>query len=297
VGVLDGKVALVTGAGRGMGRAYALAMADEGARVVVNNRTLTLAEEVVELIRGHGGDAVANGGDVASWDDAGAMVQQAIDAFGQLDVLVNNAGVLRDRMSFNMSEDEWDEVIAVHLTGTFNAGRHAMTHMRERRAGVIINTTSGQQYGGVGQSNYSAAKGGTASLTYTWAMELARYGIRVNCIWPRARTRMTLSTPAAQRQGGLPDAFGDPEHVAPMVVYLASDDADWVTGQVVGIQHDRIWLIQHPKDGAEAFKDGGWSVQDLRERFRATIGRELEPLGQRPRGYRWYDGVRPQDEG
>lgn len=205
----DGKVALVTGAGRGMGRAYALAMAAEGAQVVVNNRTLSLAEEVVAEIEAAGAAAAANGGDVVSFEQAGEMVQQAIDRFGQLDVLVNNAGVLCDRMSFNMSEDEWDEVIAVHLKGTFNTGRHAMTHMRERKSGVIINTTSGQQYGGVGQSNYSAAKGGTASLTFTWAMELARSGVRVNCIWPRARTRMTLGTPAAQRAGGLPDSFGD----------------------------------------------------------------------------------------
>lgn len=296
MGVLDGKVALVTGAGRGMGRAYALAMAAEGAKVVVNNRTLSLAEEVVAEIEAAGGSAAANGGDVVSFEQAGEMVQQAIDGFGQLDVLVNNAGVLRDRMSFNMSEEEWDEVIAVHLKGTFNTGRHAMTHMRERKSGVIINTTSGQQYGGVGQSNYSAAKGGTASLTFTWAMELARSGVRVNCIWPRARTRMTLGTPAAQRSGGLPDSFGDPEQVAPMVVYLASDDADWITGQVVGIQYDRIWLIAHPKDGAEAFQEGGWSVADLRERFRDTIGAELEPLGQRPKGYLWYDGVKPRED-
>lgn len=296
MGVLDGKVALVTGAGRGMGRAYALAMAAEGARVVVNNRTLSLAEEVVGEIEAAGGSAAANGGDVSSFEQAGEMVQQAIDTFGQLDVLVNNAGILRDRMSFNMSEDEWDEVIAVHLKGTFNTGRHAMTHMRERKSGVIINTTSGQQYGGVGQSNYSAAKGGTASLTFTWAMELARSGVRVNCIWPRARTRMTLGTPNAQREGGLPDSFGDPEQVAPMVVYLASDDAGWITGQVVGIQYDRIWLIAHPKDGAEAFQEGGWTVGDLQQRFRDTIGAELEPLGQRPKGYLWYDGVRARED-
>jgi 3-oxoacyl-[acyl-carrier protein] reductase len=295
MGVLDGKVALVTGAGRGMGRAYALAMAAEGAQVVVNNRTVSLAEEVVGEIEAAGGSATANGGDVSAFDQAGKMVQQAIDTFGQLDVLVNNAGVLRDRMSFNMTEEEWDEVIAVHLKGTFNTGRHAMTHMRERQSGVIINTTSGQQYGGVGQSNYSAAKGGTASLTFSWAMELARSGVRVNCIWPRARTRMTLGTPNAQRDG-LPDSFGDPEHVAPMIVYLASDDADWITGQLVGIQHDRIWLILHPKDGPEAFQEGGWTVGDLRERFRDTIGAELEPLGQRPRGYLWYDGVRPRED-
>lgn len=292
--MLEGKVALVTGAGRGMGRAYALALAAAGAAVVVNNRTRALAEEVVAEIAAAGGAAVADSGDVVSWTDAEAMVGLAVERFGHLDIAVNNAGVLRDRMSYNMSEEEWDEVIAVHLKGTFNVGRHAMAHMRERQQGVIINTTSGQQYGGIGQSNYAAAKGGTASLTYSWAMELVRFGVRVNCIWPRARTRMTLGTPAAQRAGGLPDSFGDPEHVAPMIVYLASDHANWITGQVVGIQHERIWLIEHPKDGAEAFLAGGWTAEDLRDRFRTTIGRDLEPLGQRPPPYRWYDGVHPE---
>jgi NAD(P)-dependent dehydrogenase (short-subunit alcohol dehydrogenase family) len=293
--VLDGKVAIVTGAGRGIGRAEALALAAEGARLVVNNRTLELAEQVAAEIRAIGGEAVANGGNVASWQDAEAMVRQAIDTFGGLDILVNNAGVLRDRMSYNMSEADWDEVIAVHLKGTFNCGRHAMTHMIERRSGVIVNTASGAQYGGVGQSNYGAAKGGVASLTYTWAMELARFGIRVNCIWPRARTRMTENIPAVKERGGLPPSFGDPEHVGPMVAYLASDAAAWVTGQVIGIQYDRIWLVLHPKDGPEAFHPGGWTVADLQERFRETIGRELEPLGQRPPGYLWYDGVRPRE--
>jgi NAD(P)-dependent dehydrogenase (short-subunit alcohol dehydrogenase family) len=161
--LLDDKVALVTGAGRGMGRAYALALAAEGARVVVNNRSLALAEEVGAQIRESGGHAVANKGDVASWSDAKGMVEQAVDEFGRLDIVVNNAGILRDRMSHNMSEQEWDDVIAVHLKGTFNVGRHAMTHMIERRAGVIVNTTSGAQYGSIGQSNYGAAKAAIAA--------------------------------------------------------------------------------------------------------------------------------------
>jgi NAD(P)-dependent dehydrogenase (short-subunit alcohol dehydrogenase family) len=295
MGVLDGKVALVTGAGRGIGRAYAIALAAEGARVVVNNRTRSEAEKVVEEIAAEGGAASANGGNVSSWDDAKVMVEQAVSEYGRLDILVNNAGILRDRMSFNMSKDEWDDVIAVHLTGTFNCGRHAMTQMIAQRSGVIINTTSGAQYGGVGQSNYGAAKAGVAGLTYAWAMELARSGIRVNCVWPRARTRMTENIPSVKERGGLPPSFGDPEHVAPLIVYLASDAANWITGQVIGIQYDRIWLVLHPKDGPEAVNPEGWTVANLTSRFRDTIGRELEPLGQRPRGYLWYDGVRSQD--
>ena len=303
MGLLDGKNAVVTGAGRGIGRAYALAMAREGANVVVNDMDVEEAEKVVKEIEGLGAKAVADGNSVASWSGAEAMIQKCVDTFGRIDVLLNNAGILRDRMSWNMSEEEFDAVIAVHLKGTFNCARHAMVHMRAQQSGSIINVTSIAHYGNTGQSNYAAAKGGIASLTYTWAMELSRYGVRVNCISPGARTRMTDSIPDAARQlrsaQGLREEptgprLGEPEEVAPLAVWLASDQANWVTGQIFGLNGDKFNLVAHPKDINISFKPGGWSVQDIVQYARTTVASSLEPVGIGVRTYQWYDGVKPR---
>src|SRR5947208_3261215 len=244
---LSGKVAIVTGAGRGIGRSHALALAAAGAKVVVNDlgggvagegSDATPAQQVVEEIKAAGGEAIANGENVADFAGAGRMVQQAIDELGRLDVLVNNAGILRDRMLVNMTEEEWDAVITVHLKGHFAATRHAAVYWREQskagetvRARVINTSSPSRVFGNVGQANYGAAKGGIASLTLIAAQELARYGVTVNCLAPNARTRMTEETfgeLAAPDEGFDPL---DPANIAPLVVALCADDAQDITGQ------------------------------------------------------------------
>jgi NAD(P)-dependent dehydrogenase (short-subunit alcohol dehydrogenase family) len=243
----EGRGAIVTGAGRGVGRAYALMLAAHGAKVVVNDlggtatgegADLTPAQEVVEEIRQAGGDAIADGADVSDWAQSQAMIQSAIDQFGGLDILVNNAGILRDRMMVNMSEEDWDQVIKVHLKGTFAPSHHAANYWRlESKAGRqrdarIINTSSGSGlFGNIGQSNYGAAKAGIASFTIIVARELSRIGVTVNAIAPRAQTRMTE---------GLREVSGemllrrDPEWIAALITWLASPEAKDVTGRVFG---------------------------------------------------------------
>jgi len=258
------RVAIVTGAGRGLGRQHALMLAAHGAKLVVNDsgggvdgigRDADAASAVVAAIRAAGGEAVANSGDVSDWTDAKAMIQQAIDTFGRLDVLVNNAGILRDRMLTNMAEEEWDAVIKVHLKGTFAPSRHAASYWREASrqapvAGRIINTTSTSGiYGNVGQTNYGAAKAGIAAFTIIAARELKRYGVTVNAISPSAQTRMTEGlrqlTPEQRAQR-------DPKWVSPMVVYLASEQAHDITGRVIQAGVGRIAVCEGWRRGAEA---------------------------------------------
>ena len=257
-GICDGRVVIVTGAGRGIGRAHALAFAAEGARVVVNDIGTALdgrgeattgpAAEVVDAIRAGGGSAVANGDDVADWAGAERLVRTAVDAFGRLDVVVNNAGFVRDRMFVSTSEEEWDAVVRVHLKGHFCVARHATAYWRDRaKAGDkldarIINTSSGAGLqGSIGQSAYSAAKAGIATLTLVQAAELRRYGITANAIAPAARTRMTETVFAemmAKPEHGF-DAMA-PENVAPLVVWLGSPESREVTGQVFEIAGGKL---------------------------------------------------------
>ena len=244
--ICAGRVCIVTGAGRGLGREYALSLARHGAKVVVNDlggsrdgtgSDAGPAQEVVDAIKADGGEAVANTDDISSWDGAAALVRQAVDTFGRLDVLINNAGILRDRMLFSMSEEEWDAVIKVHLKGTFAPSHHAAAYWRDRsKAGEkldarLINTTSvSGLYANVGQSNYGAAKAGIAALTQIAAQELARYGVTANCIAPGALTRLTGDLE------GLSDEIRRnfaPTWVAPVVTWMASPDSADVTGQVI----------------------------------------------------------------
>ncbi|MFL5822998.1 MAG: SDR family oxidoreductase [Solirubrobacteraceae bacterium] len=256
MGALDGRVAVITGAGRGIGREHALLFAAEGAAVVVNDvggdwhgmgSDAGPAHEVVQAIEAGGGRAIANGEDVADFDGAGRLIAAAIEHFGQLDVLVNNAGILRDRFLVNMSADEWDGVIHVHLRGHFCPLRHAATHWRERsKAGeqfdaAVINTASpvGLTLPNLGQVNYAAAKAGIAALTEVAAAELGRYGVRVNCIAPGARTRMTVQTPGLEDMMAEPqnsEAFDrmDPANVSPLVAGLASASCS-VSGEVFSV--------------------------------------------------------------
>jgi NAD(P)-dependent dehydrogenase (short-subunit alcohol dehydrogenase family) len=284
MGLLDGRVVIVTGAGRGIGRAHALAFAAEGARVVVNDIGVGLdgsagespAQQVVDEITAAGGEAVVNGDDVADWTGAQNLIDTAVDTFGGLDVLVNNAGFIRDRMLANTSESEWDAVIRVHLKGHFATLRHAAGYWRRQIKGGavgpddlnarIINTSSGAGLqGSVGQGNYSAAKAGIAALTLVGAAELGRYGITVNAIAPAARTRMTeavfAETMAAPEDGGF-DAMA-PENVSPLVVWLGSVESRGVTGKVFEVEGGLIRVAEGWAHGPQIDKGAKWDPAEL----------------------------------
>ncbi len=279
---LNGKVALVTGAGRGIGRAISMLLAQEGASVVVNDlgtgldgsgADTSVAQQLVDEIKAAGGKAVANTGSVADYDAAGEMIRQAVDSFGKIDIVVNVAGILRDRMIFNMSEAEWDIVTAVHLTGTFNTVRHASALMREQGSGRIINFSSVSAWGSPGQPNYGAAKYGILGFTAVLANSLSRYGITANAILPYATTRMIDSTPRgaqfAQEHGGkMPSELaagteGDPANVAPMVAFLATDEAAGINGQFFGVRGTAISLYSHWELGAVLHSEKRWELSDL----------------------------------
>ena len=281
-GICEGRVVIVTGAGRGIGREEALLFAAEGAKVVVNDYGVDLdgggpksevAESVVEEIKAMGGEAVANGDDVSDWEGSQRLINLAIETFGGLDTLVNNAGILRDRMLVNMTEEEWDAVIRVHLKGTFCTTRWAAAYWRERtKAGEtnvarVVNTSSGSGlYANPGQSNYGAAKSGIASFSQIVAKELGRYGVNVNAIAPGARTRMTMSVPgAAARPEPKPDEFDrrDPANVAPLVVWLGSPAAADVTGQVFNVAGGMIGVAETWKRGPSQDKGDRWSPAEV----------------------------------
>ena len=278
-GICDGRVAIVTGAGRGIGREHSLMLAEQGAKVVVNDLGGSMdgsggdagpAQQVVDEITAMGGEAVANTDDISTWDGAKALIDQAVEHFGRLDVLINNAGILRDRMLTNMSEAEWDAVIQVHLKGTFAPSRHAAAHWRElSKAGEtvdarIINTSSPSGiYGNVGQTNYGAAKAGIAAFTIIAAKELGRYGVTVNAIAPAALTRMTEGLGMGQLEGEMRERMS-PRYIAPIVVYLASPAAANITGRVFDVSGRALsvsegWhrgpTIDMPDDDPQAIAD------------------------------------------
>jgi NAD(P)-dependent dehydrogenase (short-subunit alcohol dehydrogenase family) len=282
-GICKDWVVAITGAGRGIGRSHALAFARQGAKVVVNDlgaevdgtgSSIGPAQEVVDEIRSLGGEAIINGDDVSDWDGAGRFIQSAIDTFGRLDVLVNNAGILRDRMLVNMTIDEWDAVIKVHLRGTFAPTRHAVDHWRARSKGGegvearIINTSSPSGiYGNVGQTNYGAAKAGIASFTVIAAKELGRYGVTVNAISPAAGTRMTdnlnPNRPDSKRADGWDPR--SPDNISPLVVWLGSPLSAGITGRVFNVVGGRVSVAEGWVKGPEATKDGQWDPVELGE--------------------------------
>jgi NAD(P)-dependent dehydrogenase (short-subunit alcohol dehydrogenase family) len=280
-GINDGRVAIVTGAGRGIGRGHALELARQGARVVVNdvggnvdgqNRSAAPADAVVEEIRAGGGEAVASHDDVSEWHGAGRLVQRAVQSFGALDVVVNNAGILRDRMLVNMSMEEWDDVIRVHLRGSFATVRRAADYWRERsKAGRendarIINTTSASGlFGNVGQANYGAAKAGIAALTLIAARELGRYGVTVNAINPGARTRMTEQATPGAYQPVEPGGFdvSDPENIAPFVAWLASPESAGITGRVFSVRGGQIRVLEGWHAGPSVDAGRRWDPAEL----------------------------------
>ena len=293
-GICKGRVAIVTGAGRGLGREHALELARQGAKVVVNDLGTSLdgvveasgpAHDVVDLIRSMGGEAVANGADVADFEQARGLVRQAVDTFGGLDILVNNAGFVRDRMLVNTSEEEWDAVIRVHLKGHFAPLRHAAEYWRaEAKAGRtpearVINTSSGAGLqGSVGQASYSAAKAGIAGLTLVAAHELARYGVTVNAIAPSARTRMTegaFAEAMAAPESGF-DAM-DPANVSPVVAWLASPGSREVTGRVIEIEGGRICIEEGWNHGPAQDAGRRWEAAAVGEAVTALLQKAAAP--------------------
>jgi 3-oxoacyl-[acyl-carrier protein] reductase len=295
MGLLDGKAAVVTGGGRGIGRGHCLALAAEGACVVVNDVDPGEAGKVVDEIAAAGGKAVANGDDVGTRAGARALVGQCVDAFGAIHALVNNAGNVRDRSFLKMSDEEFADVLRVHVHGTFMCAQEAAWRMRDQgTGGAIVNTVSAAHFGNFGQTNYAGAKGAIASMTYTWALELARYGIRVNAISPSGTTRMTATARVGGRQVEIP--FLDPNRNGPFVAWLVSDDADWVTGQIFGTGGERVVIVEQPRYGTAMLKEGGWSVEDLRRCFKTNLGPRLEPFGLAKEPYPFHAGVKAKAE-
>ncbi|BBX05740.1 SDR family oxidoreductase [Mycolicibacterium aichiense] len=296
MGLLDGRVVIVTGAGGGIGRAHALAFAAEGARVVVNDIGVGLdgspagggsaAQDVVDEITAAGGEAVANGSNVADWAQAEALIQTAVDSFGGLDVLVNNAGIVRDRMFVNATEDEFDAVTAVHLKGHFATMKHAGAYWRaQSKAGNavdarIINTSSGAGLqGSVGQATYSASKAGIAALTLVAAAEMGRFGVTVNAIAPSARTRMT-ETVFAEMMSTQDKAFDAmaPENVSPLVVWLGSVESKDITGQVFEVEGGIIRVAEGWNRGGTIDKGDRWDPAELGPVVRDLIANSRTPL-------------------
>jgi NAD(P)-dependent dehydrogenase (short-subunit alcohol dehydrogenase family) len=295
---LDNKVAIVTGAGRGIGREHALALAEAGARIVVNDlggsaagegQDATPAQGVADEIKAAGGEAVANYDNVADFQGAENLVKQAIGEFGRLDILVNNAGIIRDGMLVNLTEEEWDSVIDVHLKGHFAPTRHAASYWREQSKagnqvnGRVINTSSPSGvFGNVGQTNYGAAKAGIAAFTIISAIELGRYGVTVNCLAPNARTRLTEQTfgDIPVPEGGF-DAM-DPGNISPVVVALASDEAAGISGQCFFVYGAVVNVLKPWDTGVVFTKDSRWDADDLIEKLQEAFPGGIMPEGMMP---------------
>jgi NAD(P)-dependent dehydrogenase (short-subunit alcohol dehydrogenase family) len=274
--LLEGKVALITGGGRGVGRGIAIAMAEAGAKIVVNDLGASLdgqrdgeqpAQEVVARIRESGGEAIVDGGSVADWNAASKMVEAAVNAFGRIDIVVNNAGILRDAMFHRMSEAEFDQVLAVHLKGSFNVSRAAAPHFKAQGSGVYVHMTSTSGLiGNFGQANYSAAKLGIVGLSKSIALDMRKFGVRSNAVAPFAWTRMIDSIPSEtpeqrKRVEGLKKLV--PERVAPFVVGLCADEAQDVSGQIFGVRNNEIYLFSQPRPIRNAHCSEGWTAQSV----------------------------------
>src|SRR6266568_4399076 len=289
MGLLDGRVAVVTGSGRGIGRGIAMELAANGAKVVINDAGVDVdgrggsedaAAQMCKEIEAAGGEAVPNYGDVSKFDQAQGIIQSAVDAFGTIDILVNNAGILRDKSLLKMEESEFDAVIGVHLKGTFNCTRHAAPIMKEKSYGRIINITSSAGLrGNFGQTNYSAAKAGIVGMTLTWALELGKYGITVNAMAPSAFTRMTTGLlPGADDPSKIPPEM-NPDLHAPLIAFLASEQAAHVNGQVFGRRGYAFTIFQKHKPVASMFKPGGWTPAEVAKNFDAVLAEHMMPPG------------------
>ena len=298
MGLLDGRVAVVTGSGRGIGREFALCMASEGASVVINDVGVSLdgrgteedpAAQVCKEIEALGGKAVPNYDSVTDFEGASNIIQTAVDAFGAIDILVNNAGIVRDSTLVKMSEQDFDDVVAVHMKGAFNCARHASPSMKERGYGRIINITSSAGLrGNFGQTNYGGAKAALMGMTFIWALELGRYGVTVNAVAPAGATRMTAAL--FERSGTGPPPEQDPSLNAPLVAFLASEQAAHVNGQILGRSDFAFTVFQHPKQVAFMWRDGGWTPELVAEHFDTVLGQHLQTVGMVMPGGMEYSG-------
>jgi NAD(P)-dependent dehydrogenase (short-subunit alcohol dehydrogenase family) len=300
VGIVAGKVAIVTGAGRGIGRAIALLMAQEGARVVVCDVGASLqgagtdaqpAQAVVEEIRGAGGEAIASTLSIAEPQNADMIVRAALEAFGRVDILVNNAGILRDVIFHKMSWSDWSDVIAVHLHGAFNMSRACAVHFREQNAGAFVHMTSTSGLiGNFGQANYMAAKLGIMGLSRGIALDMQRFKVRSNCIAPFAWTRMIDSIPATSEEDKRRvERFQQmtPEKIAPLVVYLASDRAEGISGQVFAVRNNEIFLFNQPRPIRSLHRSDGWTPETLDAQLKGAFGPSLTPLDRSGDVFSW----------
>jgi len=293
---LDGKVAIVTGSGKGLGLAYAQQLARQGAAVVVNDVDAEAADQAVSAIEAAGGRAVALVAPVGPTETAEALVATAVERFGRLDILVTNAGILRDTVLWKMSDEDFDTVVNVHLRGTFTTVRETVRHLRQAGEGgriICIGSPTGQR-GNFGQTNYAAAKAGIVGMVRTWALELKRAGITVNAVVPVAATAMTATVPyfaaavrAADQGEPMPDffrhdlGFGTADDVAGLIAFLGSDAAAGVTGQVIGVGGDRIQIWTHPEAALTAYHEGGWSYDALTAAWPTQFADALQSVGER----------------
>ncbi len=287
--LLDAKVAVVTGSGTGMGRAFALDLAKAGARVVVNARTAGDVSKVVDEIRRLGGAAQGCAASVATMEGAREIVQTAVEAFGRVDILVNNAGIMGQKPLVEMTEQDFDEVIATNLKGTFACTKHAVPHMIAQGWGRIINVSSASILGQEGATAYASSKGGVLNMSLTWAVELAKHGITCNAIRSSAATRMTEKGRARAKQAALAQhkpaptdaelGYYKPEEAAPLVVFLASDEAGWINGQFICIDGPRLAICEHTHHAKTAVMPGGWTSELLLKHFKSAVGTPLQTYG------------------
>ena len=286
--LLEGKAAVVTGAGRGIGKGHCEHLVANGASVVVNDIDTEVAQALVDELKASGGNAVVSGADIGSRAGCEELIQQCCDAFGKIDIMINNAGVVRDKTLLKLEDEDFELVWRIHVMGTFWCSQAAARKMVEQGSGgAILNTTSGAQFGNFGQTNYSAAKGAIASMTYTWALELARKGIRVNAIGPLATTHMSATYKDADKM-----PYFDPAANGPMVCWLCSDEADNVSGQVFGTGGERISHMVQPHYGKTVIRDGGWHVDDIRQYFQMHMPAEFGPFGVLGKPYPFHEGIK-----
>jgi NAD(P)-dependent dehydrogenase (short-subunit alcohol dehydrogenase family) len=300
MGLLDGKVAIVTGAGQGVGRAIAEGLAQAGAKVVVNDVGVTLtgetenasaADQAADAIRQAGGEAVGNRDSVADWDGAQRIVQCALDSFGRIDLVVNNAGILRDAIFHRMDPKEWEAVLGVHLNGSFYVSRAAATHFRQQQSGAYVHMTStAGLIGNFGQANYMAAKLGIVGLSRSIAMDLQRFNVRSNCIAPFAWSRMVSSIPTETEADKVRVAKlkqMTPEKIAPMVVFLGSDAAKDVSGQIFAVRNNEVFLMSQPRPVRGLHRGEGWTPEALAEQLPGAFGPSLTPLERSADVFSW----------